>query len=224
MPTETVPLIQKTIVQKCIHASKPVIIATQMMESMRENVRPTRAEASDVGNSVFDAADAVMLSGETAMGKYPVIVVDTMYKIIITAQKAEDIYHRKLLPVKDSPSFISDTICNNVGIMAKHSGTAAILANTHSGGTAFKISSLRPKAKIYIFTANRRMLTTLSLLWGVKAFYYDNYESSDKTLQDIKELLKKHGLVKSGDLVIHVASTPLQELGTANTIKLNMIN
>ena len=170
---------------------KPVIIATQMMESMRDNIRPTRAEASDVGNSVFDAADAVMLSGETAMGKYPVNVVDTMYKIIITAQKSEDIYHRKLLPVKDSPAFIADTICNNVGIMAKHSGAKAILANTHSGGTAFKISSLRPMAKIYIFTANKVMLNTLSLLWGVNAYYYDDYESSDKTLQDIKRFFEE---------------------------------
>lgn len=221
---EKVPLIQKMLVKKCSIASKPIIIATQMMESMITNYRPTRAETNDVANSVFDGADALMLSAETSVGEYPVKVVEAMQKIIGMSESEESIYHRHLHPVKNSPSFISDSISFNACTMAEHAGAKAIIAMTHSGYTAFKISSQRPKARVYIFTDNEPLLNTLSLVWGVQGFYYDKYVSTDVTIQDIKTILKKNKFVVKNDIAINVASTPMKEKGTANTIKLSVID
>jgi pyruvate kinase len=221
---EKVPLIQKMLVKKCSIASKPVIIATQMMESMITNYRPTRAETNDVANSVFDGADAVMLSAETSVGAYPVKVVEAMHKIIIMSEGEDSIYNRHLPPNKHSVTFISDSICYNSCIMAEHSGAKAIIAMTHSGYTAFKISSQRPEAHIYIFTDNKVLLNTLSLVWGVEGFYYNKYVSTDNTIKDIKLFLKKNGFLKKDDITINVASTPLVDKGTANMIKLSVMD
>ena len=224
MAMEKVPVIQKMLVRKSTAASKPVIIATQMMESMITSYRPTRAETNDVANAVFDGADALMLSAETSVGAYPLKVIEAMSKIISIAESEEVIYNRHVPPVKDSRSFISDSVCFNSVVMAQHSGAKGIIAMTHSGYTAFKISSQRPNCHIFIFTDNLEILSTLSLVWGVRAFYYNKYESTDNTIRDIKNFLKQKGFVDEGDMVINVFSTPLDEKGMANTIKLNFIN
>lgn len=223
MPMEQIPVIQKTIVFKCNAASKPVIIATQMMESMITNFRPTRAEANDVGNAVFDGADALMLSAETSVGKYPVQTVHAMQKIITEVELLDEIYYRDLPPKADSRNFTSDSICYSACTLAHQSNASAIVAMSHSGSTAFKIAAHRPKASVYIFTDNKPLLCTLSLLWGVRGFYYDKYESTDTTFTDIKKYLIEEGLLVSGERMIHVASTPLHERSTANTIKLALI-
>jgi pyruvate kinase len=221
---EKVPVIQKMIVRKAISHSKPVIIATQMMESMITNYRPTRAEASDVANAVFDGADALMLSGETSVGAFPIKVVEAMAKIITISETEDFIYNKQIPPIKDSRSFVSDSVCYNACLMAQQSGAAGIIAMTNSGYTAFRISSQRPRSHVFIFTDNMEMLTTLNLVWGVRAFHYDRYEGSQETINDIKSFLKKKGLVKEGDLLINVYSTPLEDRGMANTIKLHLIS
>jgi len=224
LPLEQVPTIQKTLVRKCIHASRPVIIATQMMESMLTNQSPTRAEVNDVANAVMDGADAVMLSEETSVGKYPVRTVQHMHNIVRYVEEHEkSIYFREHHPELHNITFISDSICYNACVMAKHAGVAAISTMTNSGYTAFKLSSHRPKANIYTFTDNPSLLTTLSLVWGVYGFYYDKYESTDITIQDIQNILRQEGHVKKDDFAINIASTPIKERGRANTIKLSLI-
>ncbi len=223
MAMEKVPVIQKMLVRKSIAASKPVIIATQMMESMITSYRPTRAETNDAANAVFDGADALMLSAETSVGAYPVKVIEALSKIIEIAETEEIVYNRRVHPVLDSKSFISDSICFNSCVMAQQSGAKGIIAMTHSGHTAFRISSQRPNCGIFIFTDNMQILNMLNLVWGVRAFYYNKYESTDSTIKEIKEFLKHKGLVDTGDLVINVFSTPLDDRGMANTIKLNYI-
>lgn len=222
MPFEKVPAIQKTIVKKCNKASKPVIIATQMMESMITNFRPTRAEANDVGNAVFDGADALMLSAETSVGKFPDGTVAAMQKIISEVEQLDEIYFRET-PPGDNAS-IADSICYTACTLARQTGAKGIAAMTHSGGTAFKISGHRPKANIFIFTDNKLLLNSLNLLWGVRVFYYDKYESTDVTISDVRQLMKEAHLIEKGDYVIHVASTPLHERTTSNTIKLSIID
>jgi pyruvate kinase len=213
-------MIQKMIVEKANKKAKPVIIATQMMESMISNYRPTRAEANDVANAVYDGADALMLSGETSVGNFPIETVQAMYKIISEVEKNDSIYFKSSIPNKKSLNFIPESICLNACEMARHSEAKAIIAMTHSGMTAFRISSHRPKSNIYIFTDNKSILNTLSLLWGVQGFFYDKYESTDNTVQEIKDYLKSKNLIEVGDYIINVASTPLHARATANTIKL----
>jgi len=220
MAMEKVPMIQKMIVEKANKKAKPVIIATQMMESMIANYRPTRAEANDVANAVYDGADALMLSGETSVGNFPIETVQAMYKIISEVEKNDSIYFKSSIPNKKSLNFIPESICLNACEMARHSEAKAIIAMTHSGMTAFRISSHRPKSNIYIFTDNKSILNTLSLLWGVQGFFYDKYESTDNTVQEIKDYLKSKNLIEAGDYIINVASTPLHARATANTIKL----
>jgi pyruvate kinase len=220
---EKVPVIQKSIVRKCNEAAKPVIIATQMMESMITNYRPTRAEANDVGNAVFDGADALMLSAETSVGVFPVETVAAMQRIISEVEAQDSIYYREHAPSLDSPNFIPENICYSAVVMSKRTGGASIVAMTHSGMTAFKISAHRPKGFIYIFTDNKPLLNTLNLVWGIRGFYYDKYESTDTTISDIKKYLVEKKLVAKGQYMIHVASTPLQERATANTLKLTLI-
>lgn len=223
IPLEQVPLIQKMLVKKCIKAAKPVIIATQMMESMITNFSPTRAEVSDVCNSVIDSADALMLSGETSTGKYPEEVVITMKKIISRTEKAIDIYYRKHEPQIDEADFLPISVCYNACKMAEQSQAKALIAMTNSGFTAFQISSYRPKAAIYIFTANHFLLNQLSLVWGVRGLFYDKFESTDNTISDIQKILKKEGYIEKDDLVINVASIPITDKGAANMIKLSTI-
>lgn len=223
MPMEQIPVIQKKIVFKCNAASKPVIIATQMMESMITNFRPTRAEANDVGNAVFDGSDALMLSAETSVGKFPIETVNAMQKIITEVEALDEIYYHELAPKRDASNFISDSICYTACTLARQAKATAIAAMTHSGSTAFKIAAHRPKADIYIFTDNKPLLCTLNLVWGVRGFYYDKYESTDLTFNDIKNHLVRHNLIASGEMMIHIASTPLNKKSTANTIKLALI-
>ncbi len=223
MPMEQVPLIQKMLVDKCIQASKPVIIATQMMESMITAYTPTRAEVNDVANAVMDGADAVMLSGETSVGKDPVNVIEHMQKIVAAIEKGGEIYNREHAPAITTQTFISDSICYNACVMARQAKAKGIVSMTNSGYTAFKLSSHRPKANIFIFTDNPILLNTLSLVWGVRGFFYDKYESTDKTIADINTYLKKFNYVKTDDLVINIASIPMKEKGRTNMIKLSYI-
>ena len=223
VPMERTPWIQKDIVNKCLVAAKPVIIATQMMESMIESSRPTRAEVSDVANAVIDGADALMLSAETASGKYPTVVIKTMVKIIKRVEKKELIYNKEKLPSPASPTYLSDAICFTSARLAQDVNAKAIIGMTISGYTAFLISSFRPKAKIFIFTENRRLLNTLSLVWGARGFYYDKFVSTDHTIADVKQILKAHGYVTKGDVIINSASMPLHEKGRTNMVKISVI-
>jgi pyruvate kinase len=225
MPMEEVPLMQKMIVNKAIAASKPVIIATQMMESMITNYAPTRAEVNDVANAVLDGADAVMLSGETSVGKFPVVVIENMKKIIHAVERnSRDIYFKEHIPTQKNQTFISDSICFNACVMAQQVTATAIVTMTNSGYTGYKLSSHRPQADIFIFTDNPVLLNTMSLVWGVRGFYYNRYESTDATISDIKEFLKREGLVKQDDLVINIASMPMTDRGRANMLKLSSVS
>jgi pyruvate kinase len=224
IPMQNVPLVQKEIVKICLHHAKPVIIATQMMESMITNISPTRAEVNDVANAVMDGADAVMLSGETSVGKFPVQVIEAMGKIIDYVEANTDgIYHYERIPTKDEDRFITDSICFNACRLANRIDANAIVTMTHSGYTAFKISSQRPKAKVFVFTSNRNLLSRLSLVWGVETIYYDKMVSTDHTIADIKYLLQKTGKLQKGDLVINTASMPIEEQGKTNMLKLSYI-
>jgi pyruvate kinase len=224
MPMEEVPLMQKMIVNKSIAASKPVIIATQMMESMITNYAPTRAEVNDVANAVIDGADAVMLSGETSVGKFPVRVIENMQSIIYAVEKNSNIYFKEHRPVVKNQTYISDSICYNACVMAQQVDAAAIVTMTNSGYTGFKLASHRPKANIFIFTDNPALLNTMSLVWGVRGYYYNNYVSTDETIKEIKEFLKKNNLVGTDDLIINIASIPMEEKGRANMLKLSYIS
>ncbi|TNF46434.1 MAG: pyruvate kinase [Bacteroidetes bacterium] len=224
VPYQNVPLIQKMLINKCILNAKPIIVATQMMESMITNITPTRAEVNDVANAVLDGADAVMLSGETSVGKFPVQVIKTMSNIVREMENFEGIYNKEEIPEKNQNRFITDSICFNACRLSQRVQSDAIITMTFSGYTAYKIASQRPKAPIFVFTSNRQILTQLNLVWGVRAFYYDKRVSTDHTIADIKYLLKKDGLLKSGDLVINIASIPLEDLGNSNMLKLSYVD
>jgi pyruvate kinase len=223
LPMEQVPLLQKMIVEKCIQVGKPVIIATQMMESMITSYTPTRAEVNDVANAVMDGADAVMLSAETSVGKYPVKVIEIMRRVITQVEELDSIYYREHAPSTKTITYITDSICYNACTLAHQAGVQAIISMTNSGYTAFKLSSHRPKAHIFIFTDNKSLLSTLSLVWGIRGYYYDKYESTDDTITDLKNFIKGLDLVKSDDLVINIASMPMKEKGRTNMMKLSYI-
>lgn len=224
IPMQEVPVVQKQIVKKCINESKPVIIATQMMESMITNPAPTRAEVNDVANAVLDGADALMLSGETSVGDHPALVVKAMYSIIRHLEIKGDIYYRTVKPISSIERTITDSICQTSVTLAEQSDAKGIITMTNSGYTAFKIASYRPKANIFVFTDNRYILNMLSLVWGVRGFFYDKYVSTDHTIADLKLRLKREGMVKEGDLVINIASMPITERGQSNMMKLSMVN
>lgn len=222
MPMEEVPLLQKMIVNKCRTASKPVIIATQMLESMITTPRPTRAEVNDVANSVLDGADAVMLSGETSVGEFPLIVIETMQKIIKNIETNDYPFHAPKTLNETSESFLSDAICDTAAFLSKQTNAVGIVSMTLSGYTAFEVSSHRPKALTYIFTSNRVLLNTLSLVWGVQGFYYDKFESTDETIQDVNNLLKEMKLIKKGDIIINTAAIPMVRKGKTNMLKITV--
>jgi pyruvate kinase len=224
MPLQDLPLIQKNIIEKCINAAKPVIVATQMMESMIVNPTPTRAEVSDVANAVIDGADAVMLSAETSVGSYPVKVVETMEKIIRDVEKDKRVYFKGSKPSSTSSTFISDELCFTAVRMSDHLKAKSIVGMTRSGYSALEISSYRPRAEIYIFTNNKPLLKAMSLVWGVRGFYYDQYESTDQTFTDVIEVLKANGLVEKDDTVIHTASMPILNKSMANSIKISIVD
>jgi pyruvate kinase len=224
VPMQGVPLIQKMIVNKCHLASKPVVIATQMMESMLDNLTPSRAEVNDVANSVLDGADAVMLSGETSVGKYPVEVVEAMSKIIAHVEESGQVTVKEENPPRyRNKRFITDSICYNASKVADQVGAAAILTMTFSGYTAFKIAAHRPKSSILMFTSNRTILNTMSLLWGVRGYYYDKMVSTDETFEDIKRIVTEKNLVSEGDLIVKIASMPIHTEGMTNMLKISNI-
>jgi pyruvate kinase len=224
IPIEQVPLAQKMIVKKCVEAAKPVIVATQMMESMITSMTPTRAEVTDVANAVLDGADAVMLSGETSVGAYPVAAIAMMSSIITEAEKFPGLYYLEEAPYEmDETRFITDSICFSACRVAKRTGATSIATMSFSGYTGYKISSWRPNAHVFVFTGNKRILTQLNLVWGVKAFYYDKMVSTDQTIADIRYILKKNGYVKDGDFLVNVASMPIAEQGTTNMLKISRI-
>lgn len=223
IPYQNVPLIQKMLISKGHQYAKPIIVATQMMESMITSITPTRAEVNDVANAVLDGADAVMLSGETSVGKFPVEVIQTMANIVREMENFDGIYHKEQLPEKAQSRFISDSICFNACRLAQRVEADAIITMSYSGYTAYKIASQRPNAPIFVFTGNKAIITQLNLVWGVRAFYYDKTVSTDHTIADIKYLLTKEGLLRQGDLVINIASIPIEEKGKSNMLKLSYV-
>lgn len=224
IPYQNVPLTQKMLINKGIQYAKPVIVATQMMESMITQMTPTRAEVNDVANAVLDGADAVMLSGETSVGNYPVEVINAMARIIKEMESDKKIYYKEEPPEKNQNRFISDSICYNACRLAQRVDVNAIITMSFSGYTAYKIASQRPSACIYIFTSNRKILTQLNLVWGVKAFFYNKQISTDHTIADIKYIMKSSGYLVKGDLVINIASIPLEDLGSSNMLKLSHVD
>ena len=224
MPMEQVPLLQKMIARKCRASSKPVIVATQMLESMITSPRPTRAEVNDVANSVLDGADAVMLSGETSVGEYPLIVIETMNKIIRNVEDNDYPYSTAKVLNENSSTYLGDAVCGSAVYLAEKTHAVGIISMTSSGYTAFEISSHRPKAATFIFTSNRKLLNTLSLLWGVRGFYYDKFDSTDKTIRDVNQILKSEKLVESGQVVINTAAIPIEKKGKTNMIKVTIVD
>jgi pyruvate kinase len=225
VPIEQVPVIQKDIIRKCMRRAKPVIVATQMMESMIDRTKPNRSEVSDVANAVLEGADAVMLSGETAMGSYPTLVVETMSKIITQVEHSVYDYNRNdiLSPQPHSPSYLSDAICYSACKLANDAQAEAIIGMTASGYTAFMLSSYRPKSPLYIFSKEKSLISQLSLSWGVRAFYYAEEVSLDDIIFDQINILKERGFIKSKDVVINTGSTPIDLHLPTNIIKITEV-
>jgi pyruvate kinase len=225
LPVEQVPIIQKELIRKSMRRAKPVIVATQMMESMMDRTKPNRSEVSDVANAVLEGADAVMLSGETAMGEYPVQVVETMVRIIMEVEKTMYDYNRDdiLSPQPHSPSFLSDAICYSACKLAHDTNASALIGMTQSGYTAFMLSSYRPKAPLYIFSKEKSLLAQLSLSWGVRAFYYGEEVSLDDIIFDQIDILKERGFINQGDTVVNTGSTPVELHLPTNIVKISQV-
>jgi pyruvate kinase len=223
IPAHEVPLIQKQLVLKAKSARIPVIIATQMMESMITSLTPTRAEVNDVANSVMDGADAVMLSGETSVGQYPVQVIQKMSDIIKSVENSELIHVPQKHPHIKTKRYITKSICFHAANMANEINARGITTLTNSGYTAFQISAWRPKAHILAFSSNKRIISQLNLLWGVRAFYYDKFVSTDQTVVDVNKIALEKGYLEDGDMVISLAAMPIQEKGMVNTMRVTEV-
>ena len=223
VPAHEVPLIQKKLVLTAKRARIPVIIATQMMETMITSLTPTRAEVNDVANSVMDGADAVMLSGETSVGNYPVQVIEKMSSILKSVEGSDLVTVPQNPPHIRTKRYITKSICYHAALMANEIQAKAISTLTNSGYTAFQISAWRPSAYILVFTSNRRILTQLNLLWGVKAFYYDKFVSTDETIDDVNQIACKKGFLDVGDMLISLAAMPIKEKGMVNTLRVTEI-
>ena len=223
VPAEEVPLIQKQLVLRAKRARIPVIIATQMMETMISSLTPTRAEVNDVANSVMDGADAVMLSGETSVGNYPVQVIRQMSNIIRSVEDSPLIKVPQSPPHIRTKRYVTKAICYHAANMANEINAKAISTLTNSGYTAFQISAWRPSVHILVFTSNKRILTQLNLLWGVKAFYYDKFVSTDETIEDVNAIACQKGYLEPGDMLISLAAMPIQEKGMVNTLRVTEI-
>lgn len=221
VPAHEVPLIQKKLVNRAKTARIPVIIATQMMETMITSLTPTRAEVNDVANSVMDGADAVMLSGETSVGNYPVQVIEKMTQIIEAVEDSPLIMVPQNTPQVRTKRFITKSICHHAAMMANVIKAKAICTLTNSGYTAFQISAWRPQSHILVFTSNQRILTQLNLLWGVKSFYYDKFVSTDDTVTDINQMARDKGFVEKGDFLINLAAMPVADKGMVNTLRVS---
>lgn len=222
IPMEEVPVAQKMMVKKCNAAGKPVIVATQMMESMITNPRPTRAETNDVANAVMDGADCVMLSAETASGSYPVLTVQSMSKTIKSIEDNVDIYEKVYSVNPTSSNYYSDSLISSACILAKDTGAKAIVAMSRTGYTGFKIASHRPKANIFVFTDNKPLLNQVNLIWGVKGIYYDKVQSVDETFDDLKKMLVKDNHLKKGDAIVITANLPIQDKLRTNMLKIDI--
>jgi len=223
VPAEEVPLIQKKLIHRAKTARIPVIVATQMMETMITSLTPTRAEVNDVANSVMDGADAVMLSGETSVGNYPVEVIETMTRIIESVEDSPLIKVPLTQPHVRTKRFITKSICYHAAVMADAINAKAVTTLTNSGYTAFQISAWRPKSHILVFTSNRRILTQLNLLWGVRAFFYDKLVSTDDTIEDINKICLEKKYVNKGDMLINLAAMPVVDKGMVNTLRVSEI-
>jgi pyruvate kinase len=219
---EKVPMIQKMVVEKSNRAGKPVIIATQMMESMIVNPRPTRAETNDVANAVVDGADTLMLSAETAVGAYPIETIRSMSLTIKMVEMQADIFNKNFILNPHSDTFFNDSLVANACNLARDTNARAIIGMTKSGYTAFQLAKHRPKSDIFVFTENNRLLTTLNLVWGVRGFHYDKFESTDATIADIKQTLLEGGYLSKGDVFVNTASMPMTEQKRTNMIKLSI--
>ena len=224
VPAHEVPLIQKQLVLKAKQARIPVIIATQMMETMIDSLTPTRAEVNDVANSVMDGADAVMLSGETSVGKYPVQVIQKMSQILKSVENSPLINVPQEAPQVKTKRYMTKSVCYHAALMANEINASAICTLTNSGYTAFQISAWRPASHVLAFTSNKRILTQLSLLWGVKAFFYDKFDSTDVTIDDINNIAKQKGYVEKGDFTINLAAMPIEAKGMVNTLRISEIS
>lgn len=223
VPMERLPVIQKDIITRCRTASRPVIVATQMMESMVKNPSPTRAEITDVANAVFDGADAVMLSGETSVGDHPVKVVEAMNKIIEVAEANLIFEGRRPIPSQDSRTFLSDVVCLNAAKTSEEVNAKAIVGMTSSGYTAFKVSSYRPMRPIFIFSDQMHMLGTLNLVWGVRCYHYDRFTTTDETIEDVIQILKEKGKLEVGDIVVNTGTMPLEKRHRTNMLKITVV-
>jgi pyruvate kinase len=224
LPMEKLPHLQKEIIKKCIQRARPVIVATQMMDSMINNPSPTRAEITDVANAVLDGTDAVMLSGETSVGRHPVEVVKAMCKIIDQAESHFSMSGKRPQPSPKSRTFHSDAVCFNAARTAVEIGAKGIIGMTSSGYTAFKVSSFRPDCPIYIFSDKQMMLATLNLVWGVRCFYYDKFTTTDETIEDVTEILKREVNLKTGDVLVNTGSMPLHRRHRTNMLKVTVID
>ncbi len=224
VPFEQVPVIQKSIIQKALQHARPVIVATQMLEGMISNTTPTRAEINDVANSVMDGADALMLSGETSAGRYPVEAVKAMKKIMTEIEKFHLVYHRKVKIVHGhSERFISDAIIAGAVKLSRDAEVTALITHTLSGYSAYKLASHRPLAKIYIFSHNQNLLNRLNLVWGVQGFFYGHTKSSELALEEMRHILYEKGLLQKDDLVIQMAGFPLIEKAKSNMMMLRRV-
>ena len=223
IPAQEVPLIQKKLVHRAKTARIPVIIATQMMETMITSLTPTRAEVNDVANSVMDGADAVMLSGETSVGNYPVQVIEKMTQIIEAVEDSPLIQVPQNQPQIKTNRYITKNICYHGATLANDINAKAITTLTNSGYTAFQVSAWRPHAHVLVFTSNKRILTQLNLLWGVHAFFYDKFVSTDDTIDDINAICKERGFVEEGDLLVNLAAMPVTAKGMVNTLRISEI-
>ena len=223
VPAQEVPLIQKRLVLLAKTARIPIIIATQMMESMIDSLTPTRAEVNDVANSVMDGADAVMLSGETSVGKYPVDVINNMSDILTAVENSELIEVPHTPPNIRTKRFITKSICYHAAHLANDIEAKAICTLTNSGYTAYQISAWRPQAHVLVYTSNRRILNQLNLLWGVKAFYYNNLNSTDKTVEEINQIALDKGYVEKEDMLVNLTAMPIETKGMVNTLRVSVI-
>lgn len=223
VPAQEVPLIQKRLVLLAKTARIPIIIATQMMETMIDSLTPTRAEVNDVANSVMDGADAVMLSGETSVGKYPVEVIHTMSNILTAVENSELIEVPHTPPTIRTKRFITKSICYHAAHLANDIDAKAICTLTNSGYTAYQISAWRPQAHVLVYTSNKRILNQLNLLWGVKAFYYSNLNSTDKTVEEINQIALEKGYVEKEDMLVNLTAMPIESKGMVNTLRVSVI-
>ena len=223
IPAQEVPLIQNQLVLKATSARIPVIIATQMMESMIESLTPTRAEVNDVANSVMDGADAVMLSGETSVGQYPVEVVKKVSDIIKSVENSDLIHVPQKHPHIKTKRYITKSVCYHAAHMANQINARGIATLTNSGYTAFQISAWRPQAHILVYSSNKRIIPQLNLLWGVRAFYYDKFVSTDETVEDVNKMALEKGYLEEGDMVISLAAMPIQDKGMVNTLRVTEV-